>query len=150
MRRASGLARSPASVRRWQLLWSPALLIPRPSDRDGLLGLGRARVEAELERGKHKLGKQGESLIAACSRPARSPDPLCQDPWHRASALAHRAASVSTDQSCCDRARQQDCPHGVDHDGPGWRYKEPIGLAAKTLSSRIKKPDIRQQLWPSI
>ncbi|WP_247531487.1 hypothetical protein, partial [Bradyrhizobium sp. 162] len=28
--------------------------------------------------------------------------------------------------------------------------RKPSRLAAETLSSRIKKPDIRQQLWPSI
>ncbi|MHC2295472.1 hypothetical protein [Bradyrhizobium barranii] len=26
---------------------------------------------------------------------------------------------ASTDQGCCDRARQQDRPHGMGHDGKG-------------------------------
>ena len=55
-------------------------------------------------------------------------DPLCQDPWHKASALAHSIAGTATHQSRRDRACQQAGPHGVGDDGY-WRALQLSGLA---------------------
>jgi transposase len=55
--------RSPASVRRWQQHWSPVLLIPRPSDRDGT---SRPGAEQNSSGGKDKLGsisRQGDRYL---------------------------------------------------------------------------------------
>ena len=42
--------------------------------------------------------------------------PLCQNPWHRASALAHGIAGAATDEGRGHRARQQDRQDGLgDH-----------------------------------
>ena len=43
--------------------------------------------------------------------------PLCQDPWHQTSALAHHVVGAATHQGRCDRARQQDRENGVGPDG---------------------------------
>ena len=45
--------------------------------------------------------------------------PLCQDPWHQASALAHRVADAATHEGRSYRARQQDRQDGVGDDGQG-------------------------------
>src|SRR5271157_6013625 len=44
-------------------------------------------------------------------------DPLRQNPWHQASALAHRVAGAETNQGRGHRARQQDRQDGVGDDG---------------------------------
>ncbi|MET4177157.1 transposase [Bradyrhizobium sp. LA6.1] len=44
-------------------------------------------------------------------------DPLCQDPWRPASALAHRAVGATTHQGRCHRARQQTRQGGMGDDG---------------------------------
>jgi hypothetical protein len=45
--------------------------------------------------------------------------PLCQDPWHQTSALAHGIVGATAYQGRCDRARQQDRKNGMGHDGQG-------------------------------
>jgi transposase len=45
--------------------------------------------------------------------------PLCQNPWHQTSALAHGIACATAHQGRCDRPRQQDRKNGVGHDGQG-------------------------------
>ena len=45
--------------------------------------------------------------------------PLCQDPWHQTSALAHGIAGPAANEGRRDRARQQDREDGVGHDGHG-------------------------------
>ena len=48
-------------------------------------------------------------------RPRRHP--LCQDPWHKASALAYGIIGAAADQGRRHRARQQDRQNGLGHDG---------------------------------
>jgi hypothetical protein len=45
--------------------------------------------------------------------------PLCQDPWHQASALAHSVVGQAANEGRCHRARQQDRTHGLGDDGQG-------------------------------
>ena len=71
--------------------------------------------------GKDRLGgisKQGDRylrglFVARCARC----HPLCQDPWHQTSALAHGIVGAATDQGRSHRAGQQDCAHGLGDDG---------------------------------
>jgi len=42
-----------------------------------------------------------------------------QDPWHQTSALAHGLAGETADEGCGYRARQQNRPNGLGHDGQG-------------------------------
>ena len=54
------------SVRRWRQLWPPALLIPRPFDRDGNFRLGSGSWKQHSSGGKDKLGsisKQGDRYL---------------------------------------------------------------------------------------
>ena len=46
-------------------------------------------------------------------------DPLCQDPWHQAPALAHCIVGQAANEGRRDRARQQDRTNGLGHDGQG-------------------------------
>ena len=46
-------------------------------------------------------------------------DPLCQNPWHQASALAHGFVGAATHQGRGYRARQQDRQNGMGDDGQG-------------------------------
>ena len=46
-------------------------------------------------------------------------DPLRQNPWHQASALAHRVADAATHEGRGHRARQQDRTDSVGDDGQG-------------------------------
>ena len=78
----SGWMQSSASVRRWQRRWSPALLIPRLSDRDGIsqpgLGSCRSRTRAGVRTGLVVSASKAIAICAACSRPRRARrDPLC-------------------------------------------------------------------------
>ena len=73
--------------------------------------------------GKDKLGsyqQAGRSLSAepVYGRRARG-HPVCQDPWHQASPLAHRVAGPAADQGRRDRPGEQDRQNGVGHDGQG-------------------------------
>jgi len=71
--------------------------------------------------GKERLGsisKQGDRALPFCGRSTR-PHSLCQDPWHRASALAHGVTRSTPDQGRLHRARQQDCGNGLGYDGQG-------------------------------
>ena len=121
--RASGSTRFPASVRSWPPLWSPASLIRRRSDQAGLLGLDRARAEAELERRQGQARQYQQARRSLSAQPVHdwgvSRDPLRQDLWHRASPLAHGAAGAAAHQGRGHRARQQDRPYGVGDDGQG-------------------------------
>src|SRR6202521_5735183 len=75
--RASGLMRSPGSVRRWRLLWSQALLIPRRFDRDVTSQPGsgwcRSRIRAGAKTSLAASANKAIAICAACSRPARLP-----------------------------------------------------------------------------
>jgi hypothetical protein len=63
------------------------------------------------------------TLTALSARPVRRRrtrrHPLCQDPWHQASALAHSTAGAAADEGRRHRARQQDRPDGLGNDGQG-------------------------------
>jgi hypothetical protein len=62
--------------------------------------------------------KASESLSAQSVHDRRlGCDPLCQNPWHQASALAHRVAGAATNEGRGHRARQQDRQDGVGDDG---------------------------------
>jgi transposase len=71
--------------------------------------------------GKNRLGNISKRPLSA--RPVRGRRarryPLCQDPWHQTSALAHGLAGAAADQGCCYRAGEQDCANGLGHDGQG-------------------------------
>jgi transposase len=77
MRRASGLMRSLASVRRWRLLWSRVLLIPRRFDRDGISRRGsgwcRSRTRVGAKTSSAASANKAIVICAACSQPVRSP-----------------------------------------------------------------------------
>ena len=73
--------------------------------------------------GKERLGnitKQGDRYLRSlfCAG-ALGGDPIRQDPWHQASAMACQVARAAADEGRSDRARQQDCPHGLGDDGQG-------------------------------
>ena len=75
----------------------------------GLLGLDRSRPEAELEwrQGQARQYQQTRRSLSAQSVHDRRVgcDPLCQDPWHQAPALAHRVAGAATYEGRGHRAR---------------------------------------------
>jgi hypothetical protein len=86
-----------------------------------LLGLGRARAKAELERRQRQAWQYQQARRSLSAQPVHGRrarrDPLCQDPRHRASTLAHRVVGAATDQSCRHRARQQARQDGLGDDG---------------------------------
>ena len=110
------------------------------------LGLGRARADAELERGQGQAWQYqqtGRSLFAQPVHDWRTcRDPLCQDPRHSASTLAHRIVGAATHQGCRHRARQQTRQDGLGHDGQkrtlqGTRRTHGINeIASETLARR--------------
>ena len=71
--------------------------------------------------GKDKLGsisKQGDRYFAQPVHGWRARrDSLCQDPWHRSSALAHSITGPAAHQGCSHCARQQTRPDGLGDDG---------------------------------
>jgi transposase len=73
--------------------------------------------------GKDKLGsisKQGDRYLRQPIHGWRAGrHPLCQDPWHQTSALAHGITGPAANEGRRDRARQQDREDGVGHDGQG-------------------------------
>src|SRR5436189_4532572 len=78
--------------------------------------------------GKDRLGsisKKGDRYLRSlirCRRTLRYP--LCQDPRHQASALAHSFAGAAADQGRCHRACQQTRADGLGHDGEGRALQE--------------------------
>src|ERR1700739_2064624 len=66
------VGQAPASGRRWQQLWSPALLIPRSSDRDETsrpgLGSCRSRTRAGAKTSLAVSANKAIAICAACSR----------------------------------------------------------------------------------
>lgn len=76
----------------------------------GLLGLGRARAEAELEWGQGQAWPDQQARRSLFTQPIHSGrtrrDPLCQDPWHKPSALAHCVIGTAPHQGRSHRTRQ--------------------------------------------
>jgi hypothetical protein len=76
----------------------------------GLLGLGRARAEAELEWGQGQAWPDQQARRSLFTQPLHSGrtrrDPLCQDPWHEPSALAHCVVGTAPHQGRSHRTRQ--------------------------------------------
>jgi hypothetical protein len=76
----------------------------------GLLGLGRARAEAELEWGQGQAWPDQQARRSLFTQPIHSGrtrrDPLCQDPWHKPSALAHCVVGTAPYQGRSHRTRQ--------------------------------------------
>ncbi|MET3997581.1 transposase [Bradyrhizobium sp. S3.9.2] len=70
--------------------------------------------------GKDKLGsisKQGDRYPQPVHGWRARRHPLCQDPWHRSSALAHSIVDPAPHQGCRYRTRQQTRPDGLGDDG---------------------------------
>jgi hypothetical protein len=85
--------------------------------------LTRRGVSAELERGErqawqHQQTRRSLSAQLVHGRRARR-DPLCEDPWYQASALAYGVVSAPAHKGRCHRARQQDGPNGMGNDDQG-------------------------------
>ena len=80
-----------------------------------------ASSEAALKRGQGQARQyhQARRSLSAQLVHRRCPrrDPLCQDQWHPASALACGIAGAKADQGRRHRARQQDRQNGLGHDG---------------------------------
>jgi transposase len=67
------LVRFPGSVRRWRLLWSQALLIPRRFDRDATSRPGSGWNSSGGKTSLAASANKAIAICAACSRPACSP-----------------------------------------------------------------------------
>ena len=91
------------------------------SVRARFLGLDRARAEAELERRQGQARQYQQTRRSLSAQPVHHRcarrDPLCQDPRHRASALAHSVAGAATHEGRGHRAGQQNRQDGVGDDG---------------------------------
>ena len=130
-RRASGSTRSPASVRRWRLLWSRALLTPRRSGRGGTSRPGLASCPSRTRVGaKTSLAasvNKAIAICAACLRPARLPSSAMRKSM---APSVDRLVGTSAHQGRCHRTRQQARQDGMGDDGRNERYKEPAALMA--------------------
>ena len=88
-----------------------------------LLGLDRARAEAALERRQGQARQYQQARRSLSAQPVDGwrtrGHPLCQDPWHQASALARGVAGSPANQGRRDRPCQQDRQNGLGHDGQG-------------------------------
>ena len=88
-----------------------------------LLSLDRARAEAALERGQGQARQYQQARRSLSAQPVHRRSTrrhsLCQDPRHKASALADGIAGAETDQGGRHRARQQDRQDGLGLDGQG-------------------------------
>ena len=93
------------------------------SVRAGLLGLDRAGPKAELERWQGQARQYQQTRRSLSAQPVydrrAGGDPLRQNPWHQASALAHCVADAATHEGRRHRARQQDRTDSVGDDGEG-------------------------------
>ena len=96
---------------------------PRAFRRAGLLSLDWASAEAELQRRQGAARQYQQTRRSLSAQPVHDWStrchPLCQDPWHQASALAHVLARAATHQGRGHCARQQARPDGLGHDGQG-------------------------------
>ena len=94
---------------------------PKPSGQVGTSRPGSVSspnsTQAGVRTGSAVSANRAIAICAACSRPAHRRDPLCQDPWHKASALGRSIAGTATDEGRCHRARQQARQNGVGNDG---------------------------------
>jgi hypothetical protein len=102
--------------------------------RAGLLGLDWPCPQAELKRRQGPARQYQQTRRSLSAQPVHDRraggDPLCQNPWHQTSALAHSVADAATHQGRGYRARQQNRTDGMGDHGQGERYKEPAALAA--------------------
>ena len=84
------------------------------------IGLG---AEAALERGQGQARQHQQARRSLSAQPVHRRralrHPLCQDPRHQASTLAHGIVGATTDQGRRHRARQQDSANGLGDDGQG-------------------------------
>ena len=118
MRRAGGWTPFLALARRWPPLWSQASPIQRLFVRGGTSQPGAGSCRSSTREGTAVSASKAIAICAACSPPAHSPwYPICQDPWHKASALAYGIAGAEADQGRRHRARQQDRQNGLGHNG---------------------------------
>jgi hypothetical protein len=97
-------------------LWSQAWPMRRPSDQHGTSrpGSGSCRSSTQVGQGQAQQYQQARRSLFAQSihRRRTRRHPLCQDPWHPASALAYGTAGAAADQGRRHRARQQDRQNG--------------------------------------
>ena len=88
-----------------------------------LLGLDWASPQAELERRQGQARQYQQTRRSLSAKPVHDRcaggDPLCQNPWHQASALAHGVVDAATHEGRSYRTRQQDRKDGVGDDGQG-------------------------------
>ena len=140
------LMKYPASVRCWPLLWSLPLPTPRRSGQAATSRPGsgwcRSRTRAAARRGLAISASKVTAICAACSGRRAGRHPLCQNPWHQASALAHGVAGAAAHQGRGHRARQQDRQDGLGDDGQGERYREPAGSRPNEITPGIRR-DVR-------
>jgi transposase len=93
--------------------------------------------------GKERLGnigKRGDRYLRSL-RAGR--DPLCQNPRHQASALAHGIAGAAAHKGRRDRACQQDRTDGLGHDGQvravqGTRFARGVNDIAPGIRRDVK------------
>jgi transposase len=104
--------------------------------------------------GKDKLGNIRQTRRSLSAQPVHDRraggDPLCQNPWHRTSALAHGTTGAATDQGRGHRVKpkhrieqvcaklgegQQARPNGLGDDGHRRAYNYPPGLVADQICS---------------
>ncbi|WP_458157654.1 hypothetical protein [Bradyrhizobium sp. 18BD] len=79
------------------------------------LAVMKAEIEGKLQKYRADFIAWVDGAQQSARRTRR--DPLCQDPWHGASALAHRIAGAASYQGRRHRARQQTCQDGMGDDG---------------------------------
>src|SRR5664279_2426227 len=68
--------------------------------------------------------------------------PLCQDPWHQASALAHGIVGAASDEGRRHRACQQDRADGLGYDG----QKRALQRTRRTCGVNEIAPDTRRDV----
>ena len=96
--------------------------------------------------GKDRLGNISKTRRPLSAQPVHDGgvggDPLCQNPWRQASALAHGVADAATHQGRGYRARQQDRTDGVGDDGEG----RALQRTSRARGLNEITPDIRRDV----
>ena len=96
--------------------------------------------------GKDQARQYQQTRRPLSARPVRGRrarrHPLCQDPWHQVSAMAHSVAGTAADQGRRHRAGQQDRANGLGHDGQG----RAIQLSCRAAASDEIAPSTRRDV----
>src|SRR4029434_10045355 len=103
--------------------------------RPQLLGLDWTRAEAALEWGQGQARQYQQTRRPLSAQPVRGwrarRHSLCQDPRHRASAVAHGIASTTAEQGCAIALANKIARMVWVLMARGERYKEPSRLRRK-------------------